>query len=263
MQDDSVTPILASPEDPSPPATAFPSSAGPDLRTRLLHQPRNLELRTKYLATRTPDWALADLHLAGERLLAARALRGLLGLALVGAAGGALGELLASSASDGAWPVVVGLGSALGGALSFAVLGLWGCIVLPELVGEEWVTPHGQGFAGFLSRVREPLGDALCGGVWGALCGLFIGALSWPAGVLLSLPRFGDLDAVIAGAGGGMLLGGIFAVVLALVGKKDGVEARLWAQLGPLPAPVYFFRLQDARQRYLGKTRETASEQSS
>jgi hypothetical protein len=234
-----------------------PVSPGPDLRERLLSQPRNLELRTKYLATRTPDWALADLRLAGEGLLAARMVRGILGLALVGAAGGALGDWLLMNSPQGngggAWPVVVGVGSALSGALSFAVLGALGYIVLPEVVGEEWETQHGPGFAGFLSRVREPLGDALCGAAWGALCGLFIGALSWPPGTLLSLPRFGEFDRVLAGASGGVLLGASFALVLAVAGKKDDAKASRWTELGPLPFQAYFFFLQAARARYLRK----------
>jgi len=260
MHNEPGAPLSASPDEASPPV-----ATGPDLRERLLNQPRNLELRTKYLATRTPAWALADLRLAGERLLAARMVRGILGLAMLGAAGGALGDLLLMTSTQGsggsAWPVVVGVGSALSGALSFAVLGALGCIVLPEVVGEEWETQHGQGFAGFLSRVREPLGDALCGAVWGALCGLFIGALSWPAGTLLGLPQFGAFDRVIAGASGGMLLGASFALVVAVAGKKDGAQARRWARLGPLPAHAYFFFLQAARKRYLRRYGEAASGQ--
>lgn len=231
--------------------------AGPDLRERLLGQLRNLELRTKYLATRTPEWASADLRLAGARLLVARAIRGILGLALVGAVGGALGDLLltpaAKASGGGAWPVVVGLGSVLSGALSFAVLGALGYVVLPEVVGEEWESRHGQGFAGVLDRVWEPLCDALCGGVWGALCGLCIGALSWVADASVGLPPFGSLDRVIAGASGGVLLGSLFGVLLAVAGKQDSARARCWAQLGPLPVPAYFFFLQAARTRYLRK----------
>jgi hypothetical protein len=45
--------------------------------------------------------------------------------------------------------------------------------------------------------------------------------------------------------------GAIFAVVLAVAGKKDGAGARRWAQLGPLPVLACFFFLQAARVRYL------------
>ncbi|MBL8792558.1 MAG: hypothetical protein JNM56_01505 [Planctomycetia bacterium] len=222
--------------------------AAPDLRQRLLREPGKRELRIKYLATRTAAWAEADLRFAGERLLLARAGRGLLGLALVGAAGGAIGDWLFATSGSSAWPVVVGVGSALTAALSFAVLGALGCVVLPEVVGEEWESRHGTGFAGWFSRVQEPLCDALLGGVWGALCGLFIGVLSWPGGRLL-----GTVDPILAGASGGVLLGAVFAVVLAMRGKRDGLNARHWACLGPLPVHVYWFSLRHAHRLYLHK----------
>lgn len=236
----------------------LPVLAGPDLRERLLNQLGNIELRTKYLATRTPEWANTDLHLAHTRLMTVRMVKGIFGLALVGTAGGALGDLLLSAEvkqnGGGAWPVAVALGSALSGALSFAVLGALGIVVLPEVVGEEWESRHGSGLAGFFSRVQEPVVDGLFGGFWGGLCGLFIGGLTWGADITIGLPRFGMHDRVLAGATGGVLLGCIFGLlILALSGSQPGTRAQRWSLLGPLPLVAYGCSLAAVRKRYLRK----------
>jgi hypothetical protein len=230
-----------------------------DLRERLLGNLPNVELRQKYLATRTPRWTQADLRLANERLLAARVVRGLIGFAVVGAVGGAIGDMLFArtvpATTAVATPVLVGAGSVVSGAVSFGLLGAFGQVVVSEIVGEEWESAYGRGVPALFARFGERIMEILCGATWGAICGLLIGALAWAADAALGLPRVGALDRVLAGAVGGVLLGLVFSVlVIGAVGRREpGAAARRWAALGPLPMVAYFFSVPMARQHYLRK----------
>jgi hypothetical protein len=241
------------------PATLANEEVIVDLRTRLLRAMSNIELRQKYLATRTPAWAGADLERAAGCLLAVRLLRGVVGLALVGAAGGAIGSLLLSSPANGkagsALPVVVGIGSALSGALSFALLGALGFVVLAEVVGEEKPRRYGGGVSAILVQMTEIWAETACGAIWGAICGLFIGLIVWLLDVTLGLPHVGALDNILAGVLGGLLLATIFGacILTAPRTKKASWMAQHWADLGPLPITTYFASCRAARFHYLHK----------
>jgi len=221
-----------------------------DLRQRVLGDFGNVELRQKYLATRLPEWAAADLRHAHARLLLARLLRGTLGLTAVGAAGGLVGTLWLGPAA--AVPVAVAAGSILCGAASFALLGAAGCVVLGEVVGEERPRWQGRGAPAVLGRFIDSLSEAGCGAIWGAICGLAMGLLAAGADALTGLQAQG---AILTGAGGGLLLAMIFGVILVSSARKPaGRLARWWADLGPLPVSAYLATRNIARQRYLRRT---------
>jgi hypothetical protein len=235
-------------------AVAVNERSGLDLRQRLLGEMRNIELRQKYVATRTSEWAAADLRLAQERLLAVRMVRGVIGFALVGAAGGAIGDLIlaktAATRGAGALPLLVALGSAASGAVSFALLAAMGHVVVGEIVGED--KPCGRGGYGvwaIVGPIFDVGGEVMCGAIWGTICGLLIGVLSWVADAAL-----GPFATVTAGAMGGALLGAIFCVLIAVVGmKRPSPKALEWAALGPLPVHAYLLSFRSARWRYLKK----------
>jgi hypothetical protein len=229
-----------------------------DLRRRLLGEMTNIELRQKYLATRTPDWAASDLHLARERLLRARLLRGVAGLALVGAAGGLLASVfvtLTANETRGALLLLIALGSAATGGISFAVLAAMGFVVLGEVVGEETERPRGRGVSAVLSEFVEKMAETGCGLLWGVICGLLIGLLAWLADFLLDLPHQTILEIAGIGAIGGMMLAILFAwlVLMSEPTPLGRHRAAAWAALGPLPATTYFLSRLRARRRYLRK----------
>lgn len=230
-----------------------------DLRERLLSDLRNVELRQKYLATRTAGWAALDLRSARERLVMARVIRGIIGLILVGMVGGWLGELLlpprAAATGARALPIVVGVGSVLCGGAVFALLGSIGCVVLPEVVGEERVSSHGSGAAAVFGQFMEAQMDATCGGVWGAVCGVFIGLLTLAVQLTIGLPQVGSVDAISAGAIGGGLLGIVFGTIVYLTDRRNGPSnnARAWANFGPLPLVAYLLSARWAGKFYLSK----------
>ena len=220
-----------------------------DLRQRLLHDSGNVELRQKYLATRPPAWIDADRRHAHGRLLLARLLRGTLGLTVVGAVGGEVGVQWLGTAA--AVPVATAVGSILSSAASFALLGALGCVVLPEVVGEEKTRRQGRGTTVVLAQFLDSLAEAGCGGIWGALCVLAIGLLAGVADGVLELQSHGPSA---LGAVGGMLLGVVFgAIVLRGASRQPGRLAHWWAELGPLPVTAYLFSRRAAQRRYLRK----------
>jgi hypothetical protein len=227
-----------------------------NIRQRLLGEMRNIELRQKYLGTRTSDWAAADLRMACERLLAARIVRGVMGLALVGATGAAIGDLIvawtAKNPGAVAVPVLVGMGSMISGAISFALLAAMGYVVMGELVGEFKPCRSGRGVRAMFGQVVEVSTESACGAIWGAICGLAIGALACIADLM---PRIGTLDLVIVGAVSGAMLGFIFAVLLLAAADRNGGSSQtlVWAALGPLPFHTYFFSVSMAHRQFLGK----------
>jgi hypothetical protein len=177
---------------------------------------------------------------------------------LVGAAGGALGDLLLAQPGKSAVTIplalLVTVGSVLSGALSFFVLGAMGRVVLPELVGEEKLLRPGRGSGAMIAQLADTLLEAICGGIWGAMCGLFIGVLAAVADAALGLPRGGMAEGILAGAVGGALLGIVFAGLLwTFAPSRGGALALRWAALGPLPLDAYLFSLEKARRRFLGK----------
>lgn len=218
----------------------------------------NVELRQKYLATRTPDWKLADLRMAEGRLLAARLVRGAIGFALVGAVGGVLGHVLVGptiSEPSRALPLMIALGSAISGGISFAVLASMGFVVLGEIVGEEKERPRGKGTGAVLGEFAEKMAEMGCGLVLGAICGLAIGLLAWLASGLFHLPHQGTLDSAGDGAIGGMILAVLFGLLVMMVGptRLARRRAKAWGSLGPLPTTAYFVSRLSARRRYLRK----------
>jgi hypothetical protein len=229
-----------------------------DLRQRLLGEMSNVELRQKYLATRTPDWTTADLHMAEARLLLVRLLRGAVGFGLVGALGGVIGSLLAGPNTSGpsrAFPLLIALGSAVSGGISFAVLASMGFVVLGEVVGEEKEHRFGRGVRAVLGEFVDRMAEIGCGLIWGAICGLCIGLLAWLADALFDFPHRGILDSAGIGAIGGMMLAVLFAL-LVLTAEPTRLarnRAEAWGALGPLPATAYFVSRLSARRRYLRK----------
>jgi hypothetical protein len=218
----------------------------------------NVELRQKYLATRTPQWTQADIGLATERLRMARLVRGSIGMAIVGAIGGAIGVALrsttANGSSDEALPLLVALGSSVSGSISFAALAALGCVVLPEIVGEDKLRRPGRGVGAFMGQVAEQIAETACGAIWGAVCGLLIGVFAWAPAI--GLAGFGSSSAVIAGAIGGALLAVVFSLVILSVGPKAASAAAFrWAHLGPLPLLGYLLPFRMAHGRYLRSIR--------
>jgi hypothetical protein len=228
-----------------------------DLRQQLVADLRNVELRQKYLATRTPESAQADIRMATERLLTVRLVRGLIGLAAVGALGGVIAEMIrASSAREtsAALPLLVAIGSSISGSISFAALAALGHVVFPELVGEDKKPRSGHGVGALVGHIAEQFAETACGAIWGAVCGLLIGVLAWVPAV--GLASLGALAAVIAGAVGGAMLALIFSIVIVSFGSKaTSATALRWGFLGPLPVWVYALPLETAHGRYLGSIR--------
>ncbi len=225
-----------------------------DLRQRLLGALDNIELRQKYLATRLPEWLHADRQRAADGLLFARILRGILGFTLLGGVGGALGDLAVSQPGT-ALPVVVALGCAVAGAVSFAILAVLGFVVLPEIVGEERKIRHGHGLPATLGRIADILAEAGCGAIWGGMCGLLLGALTWLADAAVGLPHDLTFAAAFAGAIGGLLLAllGAFFLIVVVRGQPPNHTACQWADLGPLPLLAFLGSRTAARRRFLHK----------
>jgi hypothetical protein len=235
-------------------------SLRPNLRDRLLDQLNNVELRQKYLATRTPEWASLDRLRAWKGLLLARLTRGIAGFALLGAAGGGIADLVVgSSAAPGGTVMVaaVGLGSAVACSISFALLAAAGCVVLPELVGESKESRTGRGVRAQLGRVLDTLLEAGCGAMWGGICGLLIGVLAWVANGLVQVAGAAPLARIPAGAAGGAILAGLFAMFLFTgVGRQMTAAAAFrWGELGPVPLLAYGFSWRRAPQRCLPDSR--------
>jgi hypothetical protein len=233
------------------------SHSATDLRQRLLGDLHNIELRQKYLATRTPEWTQADIGVATERLRIARLIRGFIGLAIVGGVGGAIGVALrsttANGSSDETLPLLVALGSSISGSISFAALAALGCVVLPEIVGEDKLRRQGRGVGAFVGHVAEQIAETACGAIWGAVCGLLIGVFAWAPAI--GLAGFGS-SSVIAGAIGGALLAVVFSLVILSVGPKAASAAAFrWAHLGPLPLLGYLLPFRMAHGRYLRSIR--------
>jgi hypothetical protein len=224
-----------------------------DLRQQLVADPHNVELRQKYLATRTPESAHADIRMATERLLMFRLVRGLLGLAAVGAAGGLTAEMIRASTareSTAALPLLVAIGSSISGCISFAVLAALGHVVLPELVGEDKRPRSGHGVGALVGFIVEQIAETACGAIWGAVCGLLIGVLAWAP--LLGLANPNSFAVVIAGAIGGAMLAVILSIVIVSAGSKaTSATAFRWGFLGPLPLWAYAMPFETAHGRYL------------
>jgi hypothetical protein len=224
-----------------------------DLRQQLVADLDNVELRQKYLATRTPESAQADIRMATERLLTVRLVRGLIGLAAVGALGGVIAEMIrASSAREtsAALPLLVAIGSSISGSISFAALAALGQVVVPELVGEDKRPRQGHGVGALVGHIAEQLAETACGAIWGAVCGLLIGVFAWAP--VLGFAHLGSAALPLAGAVGGALLAIIFSIVIVSVGSKaTSATAFRWGFLGPLPVWAYAMPFQTAHARYL------------
>ncbi len=155
---------------------------------------------------------------------------GLLCLTLVGALGGAMGEVLLTRSARGINGVTVamavGTGSALAAAGFFAALALRGYVVFGEMVGEV-EEPATAGEAS--SLVARSLSAAVeaCGGVlWGVVCGAAVGTV---AGGLYLL--CGEQLMVIGGA---VPLGTLAGIV---VGASLGAVIWTRRKRAPLAAP--------------------------
>src|SRR5205823_1240932 len=129
--------------------------------------------------------------------------------------GGAIGDMMLAKSAHGtgnvALPPLVGLGSAISSCLSFAALAVMGIVVLGEIVGEEKEWRPGRGVGAIIGGALEKCAEAVCGGIWGAVCGLLIGVLVFAIDAFVGLPRSGPLDTVFAGAMGGLVLAAVFA----------------------------------------------------
>jgi hypothetical protein len=225
-----------------------------DLRHQLVADLHNVELRQKYLATRTAEWVQADIRVAGERLLMVRLIRGLIGLAAVGVAGGVIGDLIRGTTATGttALPLLVAIGSSISGSISFAALAALGQVVLPEIVGEDKKPRSGHGVGAIVGHVAEQIAEIACGAIWGGVCGLLIGVFAWAP--VLGFGHLGSAALPLAGAVGGAMLAIIFSIVI-VSSKTTSRVAFRWGFLGPLPVWAYALQFETAHARYLGSIR--------
>ncbi|MBY0522725.1 MAG: hypothetical protein K2R98_04980 [Gemmataceae bacterium] len=236
--------------DPREMLDAWQASEAERLRERLLGEMSNVELRQRYLAIRGSVERTQDLGHARRRLRVLQIVRGVLGLALVGFTGSMVGEWMLGAtvrASGGfAIAVKVGTGSALVAATVFAVLGALGHVVFADVIGD------------FHERRRMPFRWATLmevaiefhgGAIWGAVCGLLIGAITGAVGLQCL-----HADAVLGGAIAGAILA---ALGIRLRAVKGGRSAEAdYADLGPLPWRGYLTSSMKARGNYLRKRRQ-------
>lgn len=232
------------------------------LRQRLLADMANSELRQKYLATRRPAWARADLAFARRRLLALEVAGRVLGLAALGGAGGLLGFVLCRETIPAVGPVATGFKAAVGAGLAaavvFAVLGACGHVVFGEIVGDyrdRRRRKRGAWGPLLLDGVVEFIGGA----VWGAVCGMACGGGAALAQWTLALNGAAFLGMAAAGAGGGAALGLLLAGAALLIRHLGGLGlgGADHAALGPLPLLAYLHSPARARRRFLRRTRST------
>jgi hypothetical protein len=220
------------------------------LRAALLRDPHNRELRLAYLARRPPRLAEADFRAAALALALARAVKVVLGFTAFGLLGGvaAWGIVCASGqpprGSVGV-AVLVGTGSALLGAVSFAALAVVGPVALEDLfVPYQSGTDRARAARSALGRRFASAGalliDVVGGALWGAVCGVCVGVLGSVAGT----------DRLLgAGTVGGLLLGGVLAVGV-LLQRRANPRLPPWVELGPLPWPAYWQTVAAARRTY-------------
>lgn len=232
------------------------------LRQRLLNDMHNVELRQKYLATRSPDLARADLCHARRRLLAIELAGRVAGLALVGAFGACAGFVLLAEVIPGIGPfaaaVKIGVGSAAVAGLAFALLGACGHVVFAEIVG-DYRERRRRRVASFWPFLVDTSIEFVGGAAWGTVSGMLVGAAAGVAAFLLSLDGAALPSLIGAGTMGGSVLGLLLAslaiVARCLSGLYLGGED--YAALGPLPLASYLGSAGAARRKFLRRSRST------
>jgi hypothetical protein len=222
---------------------------------QILGEMRNVELRQKYLATRGPALVRADLCFTRRRLVAIEVVRAAVGLALLAALGGIVGEwLLAGTVNASgrfAGAVKVGVGCAAVAAGMFAILGALGHVVFGDLVGDFRECRRKSTFR-WAALLEIPV-EFAGGAIWGTVCGTLIGCLMGLGCWLLDLTPVEPGELIAVGAAHAALLGAVLTVLGLLVRRLRQLEelGANFATLGPLPLLAYFFSRTAARQEYL------------
>ncbi len=167
-------------------------------------------------------------RLVRRRILAVELARGTLGMAGIGALGGALGNLLLAHTVRSSGPYAAAFQAAFGSFIiagaTFAILGALGHVVFGDLVG-DFRTAAGRGDTSREDRIADAAVEFVGGATWGIVCGMLIGVLGGTAGSLLGLP----LGPVQSGTVGGALLGFVLEVLAnvcrSIRGKREPREA--------------------------------------
>ena len=194
-----------------------------------------------------PNSLYADLCLANQRLALAGALTSALVVILVGTLGHAVGATFLATidlapGEIGVAPAL-GMGSALCGAVGFAVLAMFGWVLFADLIGEFESADESSRGAG--RAATAVLFEAWGGLLWGTVCGIGIGiGAAVVCGFLGFIPV--SLGAVVAtGALSGMVVGVLAGTAQVVAAHLRGPNAvvRDWARLGPPPTVAYAFSL--------------------
>jgi hypothetical protein len=149
-----------------------------------------------------------------RRRLPVELARGTIGMASIGALGGALGSLLLSRCVSTSGPFAAafqaGIGSLIVAGTLFAWLGARGRVVFADLVG-DWQRETPAAPPTLEDRFGALAVEFVGGAMWGIVCGILVGVLAGAVGYYLGI----SLGPTAAGTMGGGFLGMSLALLAA------------------------------------------------